>query len=96
MFADPLQTANLWRSGVGMTPATPEEFAATSEKLEIGGRPATFVTAIPPADKPEATVAAMLTDGDQIWYFKFKGGRQLVVERQDEFKEFLKSVRFDQ
>jgi hypothetical protein len=94
MFADPLQTANLWRRGVGLPDITADELADASKALSLDGRPATYVSAIPDAGKPEATLAAMVTHGEHIWYFKIKGPRQLVVDRQDEFKAFLKSVKF--
>jgi hypothetical protein len=77
-----------------MAPVTAEQLDDASESLEIGGRAATIVAAIPADDQPEATLAAIVTDGDQIWYFKIKGARQLVADKQDEFKAFLKTVQF--
>lgn len=94
MFADPLQNANLWRSGVGLPAITQEELKESSEAIEIGGKPATLVSAIPGEDKPEGTLAAAVTHDDQIWYFKIKGARQLITDRRDEFQAFLKTVRF--
>jgi hypothetical protein len=96
MFADPLQNANLWRSGVGLAPIAADGLKDISESLEIGGHPATLVSVMPEADKPEATLAAIVTHGDQIWYFKLKGARQLVADKQAEFKAFLKTVQFSE
>ena len=36
----------------------------------------------------------MITNGDQVWFFKLHGDRKLVAAQQDEFKSFVKSVRF--
>jgi hypothetical protein len=93
-FSDPLSNANMWRTGVGLPELKPEQLAEATETIEVGGRPATLIRAIPGEDKREGTVGAVVTDGDHIWYFKLKGARQLVVDRQDEFLNFLKSIQF--
>jgi hypothetical protein len=36
----------------------------------------------------------MLKSGDTIWFVKMKGSRDLVAAQRDQFKAFLKSVRF--
>jgi hypothetical protein len=95
-FSDPLSNANMWRTGVGLPELKPEQLAEATEKIEVDGRPATLIRAIPGEDKREGTVGAVVTDGDHIWYFKLKGARQLVADRQNEFLDFLKSIRFAQ
>jgi hypothetical protein len=93
-FADPLSNANMWRGGVGLPDITKEQLPDATETIEVGGQPATLVRAIPGDDKPEGTVGAVVKNGDQIWFFKVKGARQLVVDQQDQFLSFLKSVQF--
>jgi hypothetical protein len=92
-FADPLSNANMWRVGVGLPEIKSEQLADATETIEIGGRSATLVRAVPGEDRPEGTVGAIVTNGDQIWFFKFKGARQLVLDRQEEFLTFIKSVK---
>jgi hypothetical protein len=36
----------------------------------------------------------MVRDGDRIWFFKMFGARELVAAEEQNFKDFLKSVRF--
>jgi hypothetical protein len=95
-FTDPLENANMWREGVGMPKVTAAELKDTSEPIEVAGQSATFVRAIPEEGQRDATLATAVPHGDQIWFFKLKGARQLVIDRQDEFKTFLRSVTFEQ
>jgi hypothetical protein len=95
-FTDPLENANMWREGVGMSKVAAAELKDTSEPIEVAGQPATFVRAIPEEGKRDATLATAVPHADQIWFFKLKGARQLVVDRQDEFKTFLQSVKFEE
>jgi hypothetical protein len=93
-FTDPLANANMWRTGVGLPELKPEQLAEATQAIEISGQPATLVRAIPGEDKPEGTIGAVLTHGDHIWFFKLKGARKLVTDREAEFITFLKSVQF--
>ena len=36
----------------------------------------------------------MVKNGDQIWFLKLKGDRDVVVAQEAAFKAFLKSLRF--
>jgi hypothetical protein len=68
--------------------------------VEIDGQRATYVRLIPDAQKAEeskvarATLAAMVTSGNKVWFFKLTGDRALVAAQESEFKNFLKSIRF--
>ncbi len=100
MMTDPLENVNRWRGEIRLTPLKREDLASQSESMEIDGRPATYVALIPDAERPEqsqaaeATLAAMVTNDDRIWFFKMKGSRDLVAAQQDVFRTFLKSVKF--
>jgi hypothetical protein len=100
MMTDPLENVNRWRREVGLDPLKRDDLASQSESIEIDGRPATYVALIPDAERPEqsqapkGTLAAMVTDDDRIWFIKMHGSRQLVTDQQDEFKAFIKSVKF--
>jgi hypothetical protein len=102
MIADPLSNINRWRGEVGLGPQQKDGLAKASETIEIDGKPATFAAMIPDAVKPDqskapqATLAAIARSGDQIWFIKMMGSRDLVASRKDEFKSFLKSIKFTQ
>lgn len=46
------------------------------------------------AGRPERMLGAILPGGDRVWFFKLTGPVEPVAEHWDEFKEFVKSVRF--
>ena len=100
MIAEPLPNVNRWRREVGLPDVTAEELPKSSESIEIDGKPATYVRAVPDPSQADqskadlATLAAMVKDGDQVWFFKLIGERSVVVAQEDAFKTFLKSVRF--
>ncbi len=100
MMADPVAQAKRWRGEVGLPPLTDEEIQATIEPIEIDGTEAKYVAAVPDADQADqsqadrATLAAMLTRGNSIWFFKLSGDRKLVAAQQAKFQSFLKSVKF--
>lgn len=97
MIADPLQNVNRWRGEVGLTPVKPEELGKATESIDVDGTTATYVPAIPDAANSQsnlAELAAMIKNGDQIWFLKLKGDRDVVVAQEAAFKNFLKSLRF--
>jgi hypothetical protein len=101
MMADPLANVNRWRGEVGLPQVTEDELPHVTESILIDGQTATLVDAVPDSGKPQesqadrGTLAAMLKNGDTIWFFKLTGSRDLVAAQRDQFKAFLKSVRFN-
>lgn len=99
-IADPLANVNRWRGEVGLEPLAGDALSAAVETLEIGGRQATYVAAVPDAAGQQSavpqrgTLAAMVANDNRVWFFKLTGDRDLVAVHQDEFRSFLQSVRF--
>ncbi|HEX5470589.1 MAG TPA: hypothetical protein VFW73_01825 [Lacipirellulaceae bacterium] len=100
MIADPLLNINRWRREVGLPGIQKDKLASVTQKVDVGGKPAIFAAMIPDAAKPEqaknelATLAALVKNGDQIWFIKMIGNRNLVASRKGEFMAFLKSIQF--
>ena len=100
LMADPLANVNRWRSEVGLGPIAADDLSAATEQTQVDNLPAIYVEAIPAASETQepnadpATLAAMTTGGDVVWFFKISGDPRLVVAERDRFKSFLKSVRF--
>jgi hypothetical protein len=101
MMADPLANVNRWRGEVGLEAVTEADLAHATESIEIDGQKALLVDAVPDAAKPEqsqadrGTLAAMLKSGETIWFVKMTGDRDVVAGQRDQFKAFLKSIRFN-
>jgi hypothetical protein len=100
MITDPLANVNRWRSEVGLAPIAKEKLSDVTDTIEVDGVSGTLVDAVPDATKPEeskadqGTLAAMVTRGEKVWFFKIKGDRDLVAKERENFQSFLKSVRF--
>jgi hypothetical protein len=100
MITDPVANVNRWRGEIGLAPIDKDSLAKVTEPIEVDGQAATYMAAIPDAAKAEesqareATLAAMVPEGNRIWFFKLKGDRDLVAAEQEHFKDFLKSIRF--
>ncbi len=100
LIADPLANINRWRGELGLGEIQKDALAGATESIQIDGQRATFAAMIPDAAKPEeskaneATLAAIAKNGDQVWFIKMKGDREVVKKSIDEFKSFLKSVKF--
>jgi hypothetical protein len=99
-ITDPLPNVNRWRRQIGLGEIAQDELDTVVEKMEIDDQPATYVRMVPDPEKPaesqidQATLAAMVTKGDVIWFIKMTGTLSLVTAQEDEFKEFLQSIRF--
>jgi hypothetical protein len=100
MISDPLVNINRWRGEIGLNALEKEGLASATRPIEIDGQRATYAPMIPDSAKPEeskskeATLAAILKTGDQVWFIKMRGERELVKKHEDEFKSFLKSLKF--
>ncbi len=100
MISDPLVNINRWRGEIGLSPLTKETVAAATQSIDVDGTPAIYAPMIPDVSKPqesqtkEATLAAIVKAGNQVWFVKLRGERELVKKHEDEFKSFLKSFKF--
>jgi hypothetical protein len=100
MIADPLSNINRWRGEIGLSQLDKAGLAAATQPIEIDGQPATYAPMIPDTAKQEesqskeATLAAIAKTGNQVWFIKMRGQRELVKKHEDEFKAFLKSLKF--
>jgi hypothetical protein len=100
MLSDPVANVRRWRGEVGLPTLSDTELKGTMTPIQIDGLTAQLVDATPSATDAtqsqiaSGTLAAMLTRGDTIWFFKLTGDRDLVAAQRENFASFLKSVRF--
>jgi hypothetical protein len=100
LMTDPLANINRWRGEIGLAKIEEDQLEKSSEIIEVGGNEAKYVRLIPDTSKPEeskidkATLAAMVTSGEQIWFIKLFGNRDVVIAEEENFKAFLKSMQF--
>ncbi len=85
-----------WAGQVGLTKLTDDELEKLTEKMTISGIEGTYVQLeSPEAASSVAIFAAMAQKGEQVWFFKMVGKRDLVTSQRDAFRKFLASVRFE-
>ena len=96
MMTDPVANVQRWAAEVGIQGLDAEGVDELSQPIEIDDNKGIYVELMGPeeGDNPAATLAAMVTREDQIWFFKLKGDRKLVQQQRDAFDAFIKSVSF--
>jgi hypothetical protein len=100
LMTDPLANVNRWRGEVGLAKIEEDQLDESAESIEIDGKTAKYVRLIPDTSKPEeskiekAALAAMVTNDNTIWFIKLFGQRDTVIAEEENFKTFLKSMRF--
>lgn len=95
MMADPAAQAQRWAGEVGLA-LTPEEAKAAAKPVKISGVDGEFFELLGPEGQPQslATLAGMVKQGDQVWFFKMKGDRKLVEGQREAFNKFIESIKF--
>jgi hypothetical protein len=99
-IADPLANVNRWRNEISLGPIESDALDANIESIDVDGQPAAFAAIVPDSTDSEqsqvkeATLGAIVPRGEQIWFIKLKGDRDLVVAEQENFKSFVKSLQF--
>ena len=100
LMTDPLANVNRWRRDVGLAEIEQDQLDDSTDSIQIDGKPATYVRLVPDISKPaeskikKAMLAAMVTSGDKIWFITLTGQRDTVVAEEENFKRFLKSMKF--
>lgn len=93
-MGDPVAQAQRWAGEVGLT-MTAEELKAAAKPVSISGiEGSAFELLGPDGDAPKGTLAAMVVRGDQAWFFKMSGDRNVVESQRDAFNKFIESIKF--
>ena len=89
---DLLSNVNRWREQVGLERLNSVD-EISAETVKIQGQEATYVQIDGAQDR--GMLAAMLSQGGRIWFFKLLGDQPVVDQQQAAFRAFLASVRFE-
>jgi hypothetical protein len=93
-MSDPIAQAQRWAGQAGLT-MTDDELKAAAKELKISGATGQQFTLLGEGgEKPLGILAAMVEQGDQVWFFKMTGDRALVEKQEAAFEKFLESVKF--
>lgn len=101
MIADPLANLNRWRREVGLAPIDAATLDEAVGEIDVDGQSGSYFAILPDVDNEEesmaerATLAAMVTHGGSVWFFKLSGDRDLVAAQEENFRSFLESVQLE-
>lgn len=89
---------NRWRAQVGLDALDEPAVKQAVRPLKVGRLPGHGVDLTGPQreGKPSQRIlAAVVKQGDRVWYFKLMGPAELVTEAKPAFEQWVESVRFD-
>jgi hypothetical protein len=86
-----LQNVNRWRGQIGLGAASAEELSQAVSQLDLGGATADMIELTGEQEKILGIVAVR---GEQAWYFKLKGDKELAEREKENFLALARSVKF--
>jgi hypothetical protein len=88
-----LANVNRWRGQVGMPSVAADGLEASLSRVEANGITFTIVELVPPGDKAEGILGAIVPFDGSTWFFKLKGPVPVLKASKADFISFLHSVR---
>jgi hypothetical protein len=94
--ADVLANVNRWERQLELPLSTPEQVEKLVVKVPLDGRTANVVDLLG-KDGPEQRrmFAAMIVDGDRVWFFKIMGPAARMAAHKAEFEQFVASLKIN-
>jgi hypothetical protein len=93
------QSVNMWREQLGLPELPPDD--VKGEEISVAGAHAHFYDL--KSDEPRfggkfkaRTTVAVVEHDETLWFIKMDGEESTVTAQQDAFKDFLKSIRFEE
>jgi hypothetical protein len=90
-FGNWSMNVNRWRGDVGLAPLPPGQAAKEKNKLSVAGIDSPYLD-LEGAQKRSLVV--VVTRGQQAWFFKLLGDKDVVSANKNKFESFVKSVQF--
>lgn len=91
-MADVMANVQRWAGQVGVP--VDEDLSGLVEEIDIGGGRGSYVKLVGP-DSGQAMLAAMVVNGNKVWFFKLAGLTEVVAGETENFRKFVKSVEFN-
>jgi hypothetical protein len=91
---DILANVNRWEGQLGLPASGPADLTKVVRDAQVDGEPAQLVDLNNPAPPARRTLGAIITHGDQKWFFKMSGPAEQVTAAAQDFGAFVGSVRF--
>lgn len=91
-MSDPLANVNRWRGEIGLDPITREEMIEQTKPITLLGEKAVYFEL---QGAEESTLAAMIKQGQRVWFFKLRGPNDAVATDGDAFRAWLDTLRIN-
>ncbi len=89
--SDLLANINRWRGQLSLSSYDKEGLEKAMTPISIGMNEGHFIEM---NNDREAILGAIVIVGDQGWFFKLKGDRELAMREKDNFQSFVRSMQF--
>jgi hypothetical protein len=93
-----LPNVNRWEEQVGLPKSPEADLGKVVRRITVGGTPTDMVDLVGPAaaagNQRPRMLGAMMTHGQQVWFFKLLGPDDVVGPQKENFEAFVKSIRF--
>ncbi len=89
-----LANVNRWRAQVDLPPWSLEDLEKGLEDIEFLGGQAKLIVALPEKRAGlQGIIGVIGIHGSTAWFIKMKGDAELLEQKRDQFKTFVKSIR---
>jgi hypothetical protein len=88
-----LANVNRWRGQVGLPSLGAGDLEASVSRVEANALSFTIVELVPPGDRAEGILGAIVPFAGTTWFFKLKGPAPALKASKPDFLAFLHSVR---
>ena len=97
-LAHPLRNINRWREQIGLGRVSQTELDEQLHETTVGGSAGHYIEMVGPQDsaRREAILGVIAVHGQQVWFIKLRGDKQLAEREKENFKNFIQSLKFDQ
>lgn len=94
-----LANVNMWRTQLELPRMDETELQKITTLMKISGKQATWIdltskTFVIDKKYQARILAAIVSNGEQTWFFKMTGENSLVTREKAAFTKFLQSIRF--
>jgi hypothetical protein len=86
-----LPNVNRWRGQIGLDAISAEQFGQEKKQLDVTGIPADYVQ----FSGSEQSILGVIAERDGLaWFIKLQGDKELAAREQQNFEDFVRSIRF--
>jgi hypothetical protein len=89
---DLASNVNRWRQQIGLSPSSEAELKSAAKQVDVGGVSGHYVEL---AGEQQSILGVVVTRGNETWYIKLKGDKELTGREKERFDAYLKTISFE-